>query len=473
MQKLTAAIQESLIAILCYDATPQGAKAVRALVPINSYDPYYREIAKEADAYIEKYDKPPCEHTWDIFEGLAHRDPKQKTQYRQIFDSLIETKDAINRDYVLERSKVFVRKQRAKAALQKAAPLLQRDDDASIDEVEGILGNLNKLAIADGSPGTLLNDPKQALRFLENQDTDMIPIGIAELDRMGLCPARKKYLLTLAETNVGKSWFAIHKGKTGLRHGFRVAHITCEMPEEEVSQRYCQSLFAVSKRESQQISRIFRKDERGCMIDLDVTKLKRPTLRDSSIRKLLVKSLEPLKRKPRFYIKEFPSGMLTVPRLKAHLDMLEGVYAFIPDLLIIDYPDLFDHDPHHKRAELSKIAVDLRGIAGARNMAVCGYSQVNETKQGKVIRTGRAAEGRSKEHTADIVMSLNQTEEEYNMGLMRIFVAKSRGDLKNVRVVISQALGMGQFVLDSALMKDRDYWGIVGESGEEDEDGKE
>ena len=461
---LTSAIQEGLVGLVCY-GSPQDARAVLALVPSGMFSPYYKELVKKAEEYLTKYGKTSGEHTWDLFEELANLSPDKKTQFRHVYDSIQEVKADINREYILGKAKVFARKQNQLAIFQKALPLLNKDDEESVDALDAILAGSTKQSIDLSAPGILFNDPSQALRFLNKDVGEIIPMGIPDLDRNGACPARKKYLLIVAETSTGKSWAAVHIGKSAMMNGFRTLHVTLEMSEDEVSQRYVQMFCSVGKREANAVLTRFGKGENGKINEFIKNRVKRPTLEDKGIASKLEKHLRPLKGKPRLHIQEFPSGMLTMNRLKSFLDYFEAVKGVIFDCMIVDYPDLMEHDSKNKRNELEKIAVDLRGIAAARNMAVVGLSQVNESKTGKVIKTGRAHEGRAKEHTADIILSLNQTEDEYEMGFIRIHTAKVRGDKKSFTVLVSQALGIGQFCVDSCLMVDKTYWNLLEEKG--------
>jgi len=479
MKLLTTAIQEGILALICFDNSPT-ANVVRSLVPARQFDPYYRDLAESAIDYHEKYKKPPGEHTMDLVDTLKARKEDSAEMYDRILDSLNSVKrgldgpKGLNRKYLFDKVSVFVRTQRMKANTAKIIGLgrkAETGDETALLEAEAIMASAGRGSSLESlSPGLLLNDPTQALSFYNRDETDFLPLGIPELDRYKLGPARKKYHLTLADTGTGKSWFAVHIGKMGIRHGYKVMHISCEMSQEEVVQRYVQAICSVSLDEADVIIRRFDKDELGRIIGHRSRELKRLTLNGKNAYARLLKKLEPLRNRPKLWVKDFPSGTLTVRTLKAYMDYMEGAHSFIPDILIVDYPDLFDHDTKHQRNELTKIAVDLRGIGGARNMMVCGFSQVNETKQGKIIRTGRASEGRGKEHTADIILSLNQTEAEYDLGFTRIAAPKVRGNRKNMKVLVSQNLAIGQFAIDSALMAEDTYWNMIENADDTDED---
>ena len=109
--QLTTAIQEALIALLCFDDSPGGAKLVKGLVPVNYYDAYYADIAQVAAKYLDRYDKPAGEHLLDLVNNLKKKDKDKADIYQQLYESLLETKDGVNRDYVVSQARVFARYQ--------------------------------------------------------------------------------------------------------------------------------------------------------------------------------------------------------------------------------------------------------------------------------------------------------------------------------------------------------------------------
>lgn len=467
--------QEKLAILILYDE--KAGSQVRALVGPESFDPYWKDIVRAANDYIDRYKRPPGEDTLDIIQKLKTIQPKNVVQYDEIFSSIIRTKEqGFNTEFVLNAATWFARGQAVRARVARIIEIGNRKwGETEILEAESLMVGIGQNTALYGaqSTGLCLNDTKDALSFMDIEDTTGIrfPVGIPALDRLGLCPTRKKYLLTNAGSNVGKSWWAVWLGRQALLARANVAHITLEMPEYEVMQRYVQSLCAVSKRDAYTVVRSFTKDKEGRITGITPKKLQRPTLADKGIRERLAGKLEILtKFMPRLYVKEWPSGMLNIRKLRAWLDYMKAAHNYSPDALVIDYPDLFEIDAKNKRNEIERIHTDIRGLAGERNMAVCGFSQINEVKQGKYIRLGRAHEGRSKEHIADMVFTLNQTEAEYELGLMRLFVAKARSDVKNLKILISNALSLGQFVYRSALMREDSYWNVLEQNGGGDSD---
>jgi replicative DNA helicase len=159
------------------------------------------------------------------------------------------------------------------------------------------------------------------------------------------------------------------------------------------------------------------------------------------------------KKRARLRIEYFPSGTLTMAMLNALLDKLERVDGFVPDLLILDYPDLMALDRNNLRISLGSLFVSLRGVAGQRNLALVTATQGGkEAAMANTVNATHVSEDYSKIFTADTIVTYSQTPKEKKSGLARLFVAAARASKDGFIVLISQAYAIGQFCMDSTFM---------------------
>jgi len=466
---LTGAVQEGLLCLLCFDR--KAGSIVNTTVPLTSYESFYRAIAEKAQGYWASFREPPGEHTLDLIDELIETRPKDGSVLDRIRESLFDSKDGLNADYLISQATTFVRQQRLRGGIMEAAELLQQD---RLDDAETVLGLAMHGVLDLFSPGLRLSDPKASLAFL-NEDMETFPTGIPELDRRSLGPCRKELHLFAAAPKRGKSWWLIHLGKMALLHRLKVVHVTLEMSEVTTAQRYMQSLFAVSKRKARFQRQVFKHDELGRLIGFSPRMISdRPSLEDVDIRKVLTKKIEKvLTRKPPLIIKQFPTGDLSVKQLEGYLTTLEISLGIVPDLLIVDYADLMTVSLNDYRHSLGKMYVDLRGLAVKRNMAVATASQMNRAGATSRVSTDQhIAEDYSKAATMDTGISYNQTEAERALGLARLFVMGGRNDEDRFTILISQNYGIGQFCMASSLMNKR-YWSLLPSEDEEDEAGED
>lgn len=460
--------------MLCYDADKRGAKLVRAIVPTSAYDVYFKLIAEAAIAYIDKYRKPPGEHTLDIVEQLQTKRPKDAEILEEHYQSIEETwRRRINRDFILSRAELFARQQRLRAAMNEASAVLGDDevDEETVNKTEAILAKARKVNATGFDPGIFLHDTARSLRFLETEDTDQFLTGIKVLDQLRIGPARRRLFMFQAPYGTGKTWCCCGIGRAGLQNRLKVCHVTLEDSEQEVIKRYVMTLFALTEREADIVEfGKFKRDELGRFADFKIKTLRRRAGFDTRgiARKIERKIALFAKSHPKLLIKGFPSRHLTIDGLEAYLDALEGAAGFIPDELIIDYPDEMAYDPKFERQELSQIYSRIRAIATTRNLAAVVPTQSNRAAEGdKAMRGRHTSKTYDKNAIADTIVMYQQTEPEQALGFARLHVDKARGRKGKFNVLISQAYGIGQFCMDSVLMTDSVYWGALNGRAEE------
>lgn len=254
----------------------------------------------------------------------------------------------------------------------------------------------------------------------------------------------------------------VHLGKTAVRSGYKVLHVTLEMSEEKMSRRYVQGMFSFSTSKEEGRYAKFLKDEMGRFSSLDFKNITRPVIRsneDSESRREIIEKIDRFKARWKLYIKRFPTNGLNIAGLEAYLDAMEFHLNFVPDLLILDYADLMEINANNLRIDTGIVYKNLRRIAVERNMAVVSASQTNKlAEDAKVITLKHLAEDYTKAATADTILAYCQTGAEQKLGLARLFLAKARDEERDQSILISQAYRFGQFCTDAIMMNDNKYW---------------
>lgn len=454
MDRLTTTLQESILTLLVMN--DREGQIASGLLSSDYFDSVYSGIVDKVLKYRKVYNKAPGpSHIDDIFDDvLSDKEHADYSFYRGVVQSVLANGDSLNPGYVLSRVSEFVRGQQLKQAVLSAADRYSFGGEGLVPDIEKILIDAIKIQVHSLDSGIFLNDRSRSLNFL-NQQAQAYSLGIPELDRkdVGLTP--KELMVFIAPKGSGKSWFCIHVAKLALLQRANVVHITLEMSEDRAVQRYYQSLFAVSKRDEQIEQYLFQLDELERICGFE-KKTRKPllTFAQPNIISVLSKKIGDWgTRFGRIVVKQFPTKSLTVPQLRAYLDMLEVSHKFVPHILIVDYPDLMWTDPNNQRISIGRVFEELRGLAVERNLAVLAPTQANRAgiESGKVTGV-HVAEDISKLNTADQVLTYSQTKLEKEKGLARIYVEKSRNDEDKFTVIISQHYGTGQFALSSARM---------------------
>lgn len=452
---LTRSLQESVLTLLAVDEVEGGIAS--GLLTANVFDDDYQDIAGRILAYRKKHRKAPgLAHLDDLLDGiLGNPKHKQHKTCLRILQGITDQATGINGTYILSRVNEFARKQTLKAAILTAGEAYQQQDEDVVQRVETIL---HKALKPDPNnmldAGLFLNDKERALSFLEATQSDY-SLGIPQFDRVNLGPTRGEMLLFIAATGKGKSWWTVETARRCLLQGARVLHISLEMTERQVTQRYFQNMFAIPKRQAEKLIAVeLLRDTGNRLKGLDLYNYTRPIGLDSEdIRKHLVKNMNKWESlMARLVIKSFPAKSLTVQKLEGHLDLLESL-GFIPTVLVLDYPDLMWMDKDNPRISLGWTFEELRGLLQKRSLAGVCPTQTNRLGwDATTVKASMIAEDASKLMTSDRAIIYNQSPSEAKRGLARLFVPKNRNDKDKFAVIITQNYATGQFVLDSAPM---------------------
>lgn len=455
--RFTASLQVSVLAALCFDEG-YGA-AVASQVKPDYFDDIWRPFVTKVLRYRKQYNRAPGPtEVGDFVDQLAGQRGADLLQ-KQLVPELLAEADHLNAEYAATRVGLFVRRQVMKSAIFEAGDRFAQDDDRMVDDVEAIFHKALRFRQQTLSAGTFLRDPK-ALTFLNQQD-DVIPLGIKELDQQRIGLVRKELLLYIAPKGSGKSWFCVHAGKQAIAQRWRVAHISLEMSEAKVIGRYYQSLFGAAKTEERYLKTMFERDDLGRISGFKIKRNNKPNMHftQGAIKGLLRKKMRALgTRFGDLVVKDFPTSTLTMDQLISYLDYLEEVEKFVPDLLIVDYPKLMHTNRRDIRVSIGANMEELRGLGGRRGMAILAPHQGTRSTIGaRRVRSSDAGEDISVVQTADTVLSYSRTEAEERLGLGRIAVEHARDSHGGSTIVISQAYHTGQYVLDSELVAQA-YW---------------
>jgi replicative DNA helicase len=465
VDRLATSLSESILTVLAFDNS-EKSNLIAGLVDPKLFESYYVDLCTRILDFRRNFNEAPgTAHLDDVFDHvLSEPTHRLHTIYAKILQGLIDQhRSGINVDYVASRVSEFTRQQTLKSGILQAAQLIQQGGDDLADDIEKVLLETVQKKVTIDDPGVRLSDKQRAFKFLDQAENDYCKLGIVELDKRRLNPTRKELFVFIAPRKRGKSMFAIHAGKMALLQRWKVLHITLEMAEEIVVQRYYQSLFSMSKRNEKSLKTYFELDDlhhvNGFKIERTLAKL---NLEDAEIRQKLSKRIDIWgTRLSNVLVKQFPTGDLTLAKLEAYLDSMEIAEKFIPDMVIIDYPALMRLRAEHYTHDLGQVVVGLRGIAVKRNLAMLILAQGNRASESaETVGSDSIAGDISIISTCDVALTHSQTQAERQLGLARLLVSQARNDEDRFSILVSQNYATGQFAIDSAPMTSN-YIGIV------------
>lgn len=126
-----------------------------------------------------------------------------------------------------------------------------------------------------------------------------------------------------------------------------------------------------------------------------------------------------------FMISVHPNSSINVTGISAILDQWETEKQFIPDVVIIDYPDILDDEPgtkgYNARDKINMQWKALRRLSQERHCLVIAPTQADAKSYGAdVLSMANFSEDKRKFAHVTGMLGLNQTPDEKDEGLMRL-----------------------------------------------------
>lgn len=395
--------QEKILATLWRDAT--------------SYT-LYKEVVKpqyfELDIHIdlsrivlefyEKYQTPPSlEAMFEEIRVLCKSSKLKKeklSEYVKTVENMMEANlDDIS--YVKDKIIAFGQKQALTEAILKSADDIEKGNDFS--KVKQRIEEASQVGANIGNLGTMyFRTVDERMERYMARLLEKIPTGVELLDKImagGL--GRGELGIVIAPPGTGKTLSLVNFGVAGVLNGHNVLHLTFEMSEERVTQRYdmrfTEKTFEYIKDNQSKVGEALKR----------LSKMRRGEL----------------------VVKEFPTRTCTVDMIRSLLTRLKIAEGFVPDLIVLDYPDIMRPSRNYgeKRHELELMYEEIRALAQEFNVAIWGASQTNRgALSKKVVTIADLAESFGKAAVADFMIALSQTKEEKRNGEVRYYVAKHR-----------------------------------------------
>jgi len=456
MQRPHRSLQEDLITLLCH--SDEHGRLVANLALPEHFEGDYRVIAERALIYWQEYKRAPRAHTANLISDILEEEHDRRAPtFRRLLMSMAELQASINTTYVINQLRLFKRLQELKGAILTAADQLQSGTEFSLQQAQDVLNDILHVRDVIFDPGLRLDDPTPLLHSMDERGAAEFTTGVEAFDRAGIAPKRGSIMLLLAATNKGKSWWLTHLGRRAMMYRKKVLHITLEMRDIAVMQRYYQGLFVIPNYESGKLieQTTLHLDGDRDIVGIGVARIELDFSWASELMQLELMSRVQEKAELLKYIriKQFPRGSLSLNGLRGYLDMMESVEHFTPDMLIIDYPAIMKLDPNNLRISMGALYNDLAGLLVERNMAGAFVHQLS--RAGADARAGKlthVAEDWSVVQTVDDVIVYSQTRGEAARGLARLGVDKARSTAGKFNVLITQSYRTGQFVLQSGRM---------------------
>ena len=332
--------------------------------------------------------------------------------------------DISDRDFVVERVAEFARHQAVISAIEQSVTLLDKRDFTKIEKA--IKEALNIGANMDADLYDYYGEIASRTSERKDRAAGVLPptgisTGFPALDKFLYHKGwgKRELSVIMGGAKAGKSTALLEFGRAASMAGKNVIYVTLEVAARIISER----------------------------IDANIADTPMDLLGEHIME--VNRKIEAMRLKAgRFDIMEFPTGSLTVADLRRLLDR-QKAKGHKYDMVIVDYADLMAPERYTDNSiENSKnIYVSLRGLAMQEDIALLTATQTNrEGFKSSVAKAEHVSEDFNKIRIADIVISINRTEEERAVGQARLYFAASRNQAGQFTVRIKQDMERMRFI---------------------------
>lgn len=379
--------------------------------------------------YHEKYRRLPERSEWaelikDAKAEKAIRDddvPDMVADLKKILTAPLPA-----RDYAVDKVAEFAKKQAISAAYMMTIPLVEKGEHAKAEKImQKAFATGAQAVVQDNDYWNSIESRTQYRRDVEAGliQKDGITTGLPKLDKMlyHMGWGRKELSVVMGGAKKGKSTGLLHWALAGSQKGFNVLYVTLEVAAKIIMERMDANVSGV-----------------------DMSEL---SARGNDVEKG-VKDRAGLRKPGHLKVVEYPSGVMTCSDLRKVIEFYraEGI---IFDMIVVDYADIMAAEikSGNDINESKQVWLGLRAIAHEENAAVLTATQTNRAGfTADVAKAEHAAEDFNKIRIADLVLTINRTDEEKAKGEARIYFAASRNQAGEFTLKISQELSKMRFM---------------------------
>ncbi len=421
--------QQAVATLLCRDPifASQAGDLIR---PDYFEDPYVAQLVSLSQDYQNNYGACPA-HTavWTQILKDAINDNRIRKDMAQ--EMLGAARDMLSstlsdRQFVLDKVSTFARHQAVNAAMLTSINLMDKND---FDGIEKCMEEaLNVGANSDFEVYDYFERSKQREQYRADIKSGKIqrsgvPTGLKKLDSLLYHHGWGKRELSclMGGAKKGKSMGLGFFANRAALQGYTALYITLEVSTQIIADRADAAITGTDMNDL-----IDKADSVNAAI---TTKASSSSTGD-------------------YFLVSFPSGTLTPKGVERVLDKFR-TRGVLFDMVVVDYADIMAPNVRtgDARAESRSIWVDLRGLADKHNIALLTATQTN--REGFKEATAKAehvADDFSKVREADLVISINRTEEETASGKARLYFAATRNGEGDFTINIEQDLSKMQFI---------------------------
>lgn len=383
-----------------------------------------------ARQYHERYQRlPPSIGDWkELFADAKAQKVIRDDDLPEIVETFKRLKKVglDGREYAVDKVAEFAKNQAVLIAYNESLDLVARGEfDKAEQKITQAFKTGAKAVVQDSD---FWNSLEQRTQYRRDVAAGIITpqgitTGIPKLDKMLYHSGwgRKELSVIMGGAKKGKSTGLLHFALAASIAGYNVFYATLEVSAQIIMDRM-----------DANVSGIDMSDLASKLNEVHTGVADRAKIRKPGVIKVV----------------EYPTGTLTCTELRRALEFYRA-QGITFDMIITDYADIMAPElkTGNEISDSKQIWTGLRAIAFEENAAVLTATQTNrEGFKADVARAEHAAEDFNKIRIADLVITINRSEDERKKGEARLFFAASRNQQGEFTLKIGQDLSKMRFM---------------------------
>ena len=414
------------------------SKEVLPKTPMSVFDG--NDIYKDLSSIVKRYYQTSKEVlteealltlTEDKLDRMKKDTETQQTYFNTISE-LYTVRSSMDDEVIDEQIEKYIKKHMWMEILKKAAVNLDNDEI-----MEKITDNMKDVMMLDISGRTqeiinVLDDTEYKRQALATIYANTIPTGFKAIDFLnGGGLAKGELGMIVAASGTGKTLLLTNLATNYTKLKYNVLFIALEELENRMILKFEQSML---RRNKSEILTGAALNEENFEKHQAFYKNNRDKFGNLFFARFSPRKITPAK----------------IEQLISDVILRRGVNV---DVVIVDYPELL-RNPYSTGSESEdggKLYEEMRRIGQDYNVVMWTAAQMNRTAYSAAIRTAEHMEGsHRKKNAAELVLTVNQTPEEYAAGFVRVYADKVRNPPEGPydRMLGFKVVGSAQTVRD-------------------------
>ena len=412
---------------------------------------YARIVAGWVKEYYEQYKTCPQKDMSKLYRahGDEINDEALKDNILAFLNNLDKDYEAIksfNDEYALQQSILYLKRQSLKNLVADVDAFLTA---GNVTKAENAITKYNTIEKSTGEAVSLFHNAEAIVDSYSDEKGILFTLPGAYGAVVGKIH-REDFISFLAPMKRGKSFALVDVGVNAVQQGLKVLFVSLEMSEADMIKRFWTSLTGQLTEDRNDIEYSYFADCGG-KYSIENKTITRKAVSMSDVDKKQ-KQFKRMFRGGDVRVLAVPAYSLSTEGLDIKIERLIQQEEYVPDVVIIDYADIMlpSDKTNEYRHQLDGIWKRLRALAQKRKCVVFTASQSNRDGISKDLSLESTSEDIRKVAHVTSMVSINQTNKERQLGIVRFKqLAVREGEMEFRQAVCTQCLSIGRMVTDS------------------------